>query len=128
MARATRMAGISGKLGFLDFLKFNPAIVTPAGSNSQANSTLLDRAYSLITTLSGVTTRGVRAFVVASGDLLIVKNDQSVTVKVYPNTSAALGTASGAGTANSVYTLAAHKCAIWVARSRTQLDLVALLA
>lgn len=124
MARSTRMAGIIGKLGFLDGLHFNPNIVHAAGSNSQANSTLLTAAFNIITTLSAVTTRGVQAFAATTGALLIIKNAQTTNLKVYPGVSSQLGTAS----VNAAVSIGALKTGIWIARSRIKWDLILSIA
>lgn len=120
MSRAVNNAGIFGKFSMLDLLRLNPSIVTAAGSNSQANATLLTTTYTVVASLSAITTRGIKAFAAVTGHLLIIKNTQTTNLKVYPFASSQLGTTA----VNSAFSLGALKTGIWIARNRIKWDMV----
>lgn len=126
MSRATIVAGIQGKNGMADLVRWNPAIVNAAGSNSQANSTLLTTTVTIIASLTAVTTRGVRLInFPATGTIMKVISAITTNCKVYPGTSAKLGTGA---TANANVSLAALKCKTWIAQNQRQWVAVDTLA
>lgn len=118
MSRATQAAGIYGRDGKIDIIRYNIASVTAAGSNSQANSTLLTNSVTVVTTLSGVTTRGVRLpNFPQPGTRVQVINATTTNMKVYPGTSGKLALAA---TINANVSLAALKSKAWLATTDRQ--------
>ena len=85
-------------------LTLTPTVVTPAGSNSQANSTLLSTPLNIIAAISA-TTRGVRLPTAAAGLIYMVIN-------VYPHTNGKIHT----GSTNAAYDLLKAKAVLFAAR------------
>lgn len=126
MSRTTYLAGLEGALGLTQNQYINPQTVTAAGSNSQANSTLLSTIITIVVSLSAITTRGVRLpNLPRPGRIAQVINLQTTNLKVYPGTSAKLGQGASA---NANVSLAALKTKTWIATSALQWVLINQLA
>lgn len=92
-----------------------PQLAVAAGSNSQANATLVTKSVVIITTVSS-TTRALRLPTnPAVGDTYDLLNDTATTAKVYPGSNATIG----AGSTNANTTIAGRKGTTFRARSAT---------
>lgn len=92
-------------------LTLTPTVVTPAGSNSQANSTLLSTPLNIIAAISA-TTRGVRLPTAAAGLIYMVINAATTGMNVYPHTNGKIHT----GSTNAAYDLLKAKAVLFAAR------------
>jgi hypothetical protein len=92
-----------------------PQIASAAGSNSQANATLITKALVIVTVVSA-TTRAVKLPAAATGLTVQINNVGATQMKVYPNT----GDKIGAGATNAVGTaIAVNKGNIYTAQDAT---------
>lgn len=89
-----------------------PQVATAAGSNSQANSTLITKSVAIIATVSA-TTRGVRLPSAATGLTVRVMNNGATSARVWPFS----GDRIAAAATNASTTLAKQVGRLYIAQN-----------